>query len=116
MKNSNDNSPNGGNVQHTLEEGVEKATKAAHSTIDSFSEAARPAIAHMASSAHSAADRARATANHAAEALGEKGDKLNESSKKIIAQTEGYVREHPVASLGIAVAAGYILNRLFSSR
>jgi len=27
-----------------------------------------------------------------------------------------YVRENPVASLGMAVAAGYVLSRLFSSR
>ena len=105
-----------GNIQHSLEGGVDKATAAAHHTIDSVSEAARPALDHIVSSAHVAVDRVGVTASHAATALGDKGDQLNSSGKQMIERAEVYVREHPVASLGLAVATGYLLSRLFSSR
>jgi ElaB/YqjD/DUF883 family membrane-anchored ribosome-binding protein len=45
-----------------------------------------------------------------------KGDQLMNAQSKIIAGTRDYVQEHPAAALGIAVAAGYVLSRLLSSR
>lgn len=107
---------NGGNFQHSLEKGVDTATTVAHHTIDSVSEAARPALDHLASNAHGAVDRAGHTASHVAGILGEQGDQLNDKGKRMVERAEVYVRQNPVASLGIAVAAGYILSRLFSSR
>jgi ElaB/YqjD/DUF883 family membrane-anchored ribosome-binding protein len=107
---------NGGNIQHTLEHGVETATAAAHDSIDSVSHAARPALDHLVAGAHGAVDRAGVAATHAAGTLGVKGDQLNDSSQRIIERAGSYVRENPVVSLGIAVAAGYFLSRLLSSR
>ncbi len=109
-------SANGGNFQNTLERGVDAATVAAHDTIDSVSDAARPALDQIVSGAHVAVDRAGVAAAHAAEALGVKGDQLNVSGKRIVDHAGVYVREHPVASLGMAVAAGYFLSWLLSSR
>lgn len=105
-----------GTLQHSLERGVDKATAAAHESIDSVSEAARPALDHMTSSAHTAVDRAGIAAGHAAGTVGGKGDRMNATSQKLIEQAGGFVRENPVASLGIAVAAGYFLSRVFSAR
>ncbi len=116
MKNKETVSANGGNFQHTLEHGVDKATVAAHDTIDSVSDAARPALDHLVSSAHGAVDRAGVAATHAAGTVGVKGDQLNASGKRVAERAGGYVREHPMASLGMAVAAGYLLSRLLSSR
>jgi len=107
---------NGGNIQHTLERTVDKATSAAHETIDTVAGAARPALDHLASNAHGTVDRVGVGAAHAAEALGVRGDQLNDSGKKLVERAGEYVRENPVASLGIAVAAGYVLSRLLSSR
>jgi ElaB/YqjD/DUF883 family membrane-anchored ribosome-binding protein len=105
-----------GTLQHTLERGVDKATAVAHESIDSASEAARPALDHMASSAHTAVDRAGIAASHAAGTVGGKGDRMNATGQKLIEQAGGFVRENPVASLSIAVAAGYFLSRIFSTR
>ncbi len=116
MKNKEAVTGNGGNFQHTLEHGVDKATVAAHDTIDSVSDAARPALDHLVSSAHGAVDRAGVAAAHAAGTVGVKGDQLNAGGKRMVERAGGYVREHPVASLGMAVAAGYFLSRLLSSR
>lgn len=109
-------STNGGNLQGTLERSVDAATVAAHRTIDSASEMARPALDHMVSGAHGAVDRAGVAATHAAGTLGVKGEQLNVSTQKAVDQAQSYVREHPVASLGIAVATGYFLSWLLSSR
>lgn len=116
MKRKDKTPTNGGNFQHTLEHGVERATVAAHDTIDSMSDAAQPAIDHMRSGAHKAVDSAGVAATHAAGAVGGTGDQLQDTGKRIAERTGGYVREHPVASLGIAVAAGYLLSRLLTSR
>jgi ElaB/YqjD/DUF883 family membrane-anchored ribosome-binding protein len=107
---------NGGNIQHSLEHGADKATVAAHHAIDSAADATRPALDHAVANAHKTVDRVGDAASHAAEALGVKGDQLNEGSKRVIERAGVYVRENPVTSLGIAVAAGYVLSRLLSSR
>jgi hypothetical protein len=116
MKTTPTLSTNGGNFQHSLEKGVDTATVAAHHTIDSASGAARPALDHLVTGAHGAVDSAGAAATRAAETIGATGDRLNDSGQRIVERASGYVREHPVASLGMAVATGYLLSRLLSSR
>jgi ElaB/YqjD/DUF883 family membrane-anchored ribosome-binding protein len=116
MKSKASQAPSGGNFQTTLERGVDAATDAAHDTIDSVSDAARPALDQIVSGAHGAVDRAGDAAAHAAGTLGAKGDQLNNSGKRMVNRAENYLHEHPVASLGMAVAAGYLLSRLLSSR
>jgi len=110
------NTAHDGTLQHTLERGVEKATTVAHESIDSASRAARPALDQMTSSAHTAVDRAGTAASHAAGTVGNKGDRLNASGQKLMEKAGDFVQENPVASLGLAVAAGYFLSRVFSSR
>jgi ElaB/YqjD/DUF883 family membrane-anchored ribosome-binding protein len=106
---------NGGIYRTALESGVETATASAHHGIDSLADAARPALDNVASGAHGAVDRVGSAAVHAAGSLGEKGDQLNVSGKKIAERAGFYIREHPLASLGIAMASGYVLSRLLSS-
>ena len=102
--------------QENLEHGIDKATVAAHETICSMSDAAHPALDQLASSAHVAVDRAGVAATHAAGAVGAKGDQINASGKRAVEQAEAFVHENPMASLGMAVAFGYVLSRLLSSR
>jgi len=116
MSHKTSNTANGGTLQESLERGVDKATAAAHESVDSVSEAAHPAIDHMTTSAHTAVKRAGVVAGHAAETVGGKGDQLNAKGQKLFEQAGGYVRENPIASLGIAVAAGYFLSRILSAR
>jgi ElaB/YqjD/DUF883 family membrane-anchored ribosome-binding protein len=116
MKNQEAVAAHDGKFQHTLEHGVDKATMAAHDTIDSMSDAARPALDRLVSSAHGAVDRADVAATRAAGSLGGKGDQLNAGGQRMVERAGGYVREHPVASLGMAAVAGYFLSRLLASR
>jgi ElaB/YqjD/DUF883 family membrane-anchored ribosome-binding protein len=67
-------------------------------------------------SAHEAVDKISVATSQAAEALGEKGQQLKNSEKQLVEDCRGYVRDNPLSSLGIAVAAGFLLSRLLSAR
>lgn len=67
-------------------------------------------------SAHEAVDKIANATNQAAEAIGEKGAQLKNTEQQLIDNCRCYVRDNPVTSLGIAVAAGFMLSRLLSGR
>jgi ElaB/YqjD/DUF883 family membrane-anchored ribosome-binding protein len=81
-----------------------------------MSDVAHPAVDHLAQNAHVAVDRAAGAATQAAKTLGAKGDQINASSKRAVEKAGAFVNENPLASLGMAVAFGYLLSRLVSSR
>ena len=63
-----------------------------------------------------AVDRVAQTATAYAERFGEKAEEWLEMKDNWVEGAREYVREHPVAALGIAAAAGYILSMLMRSR
>lgn len=73
-------------------------------------------IDRASSTAHEAIDRATQTASQYAERFGEKAEEWLELKDNWVEGAREYVREHPVAALGIAVAAGYVLSMLMRSR
>jgi ElaB/YqjD/DUF883 family membrane-anchored ribosome-binding protein len=103
-------------TRDTLARDIDHTTISAHETITAVSDAARPAVDRIASNAHSAVDRVAGVATRAAGTLGVKGQQLIVAEKKLVKGASEYLREHPVASLGVAIATGYVLSRLFSSR
>jgi len=105
--------PNDG-TRH-LDRAVDQASTGAHDAIDKASDAARPAVDRIASGAHQAVDKFASVAGQAADSLGVKGEQLMKFQAQAVEQVRGYVRENPVASLGIAIAAGYLLSRLLRS-
>lgn len=100
----------------TVARTVDKASAGAHDAIDKVSDAARPMVDRLASGAHQAVDKIASAAGQAAETLGVKGEQLKNAQAQALEQARGYVREHPVTSIGIAVAAGFLLSRLLSLR
>ncbi|MEC4748931.1 DUF883 domain-containing protein [Methylomicrobium sp. Wu6] len=67
-------------------------------------------------SAHEAVDKIASATNQACEALGDKGKQLQNAEKQVVENCRGYIRDNPITSLGIAVAAGFLLSRLLSGR
>ncbi len=67
-------------------------------------------------SAHEAVDKIASATNQAAEALEEKGNQLKNAEQQLMDNCRGYVRDNPITSLGLAVAAGFLLSRLLSGR
>lgn len=96
--------------------GVERLAASAKSGIHSAADAAHPAIDRIASGAHRAVNSADEAANKATEALAKAGDKAGEKGEELYAAGTGYMREHPMFTIGVAMAAGYFLSRLLATR
>jgi ElaB/YqjD/DUF883 family membrane-anchored ribosome-binding protein len=77
-----------------------------------LSERAQANIDRLKSSAHDTVERAAAAASTAADRLGARSGEWLEAKDEWVEHTRGYVREHPFAALGVALAAGYLLSRL----
>jgi len=86
---------------------AEKARRAETTAHDTVDRAAR--------GAHQTVDRLAEKAANAAAQMGEKGEYFNEQKDRVMSQTRTYVQTHPVAAIGIAVAAGFLLSRLLTS-
>jgi ElaB/YqjD/DUF883 family membrane-anchored ribosome-binding protein len=71
-------------------------------------------IDRLTSTAHQTVDRVASAAASAANRLTARSDDLLASRDEWMEVTRGYVREHPIAALGCALAAGYLLSRLLS--
>jgi ElaB/YqjD/DUF883 family membrane-anchored ribosome-binding protein len=61
---------------------------------------------------HKQIERASDGAHRVVDQLGERADELMEMRDDWLDATRSYVRDHPVAALGIALAAGYVLSAL----
>ncbi|MGD7033584.1 DUF883 family protein [Methylotuvimicrobium buryatense] len=67
-------------------------------------------------SAHAAYDNIADATSQVAETLGEKGEQLKKTEQQLMKNCRGYVRDNPITSLSIAVAAGFLLSRVVSAR
>jgi ElaB/YqjD/DUF883 family membrane-anchored ribosome-binding protein len=73
-------------------------------------------IDKAANSANEAVDKATRATNQTTEALGKKDEQLKNAEQQIMEDCRVYVRDNPITSLGIAVAAGFLLSRVLSGR
>lgn len=103
-------------VATALENAMDQTTTGVHAAIDRASEAARPTVDKITLGAHQVVDQLASSATHAAEALEVKGDQLREAQSQLTERCRIQIREHPVATLGLAVAAGFLLNWWMSKR
>jgi ElaB/YqjD/DUF883 family membrane-anchored ribosome-binding protein len=62
--------------------------------------------------ASDALGRARATARPAGDWLSEQVDRVNATQEKALADVRRYVRDQPFKAIGIAVAVGWLYDRL----
>lgn len=75
-------------------------------------EQAQSGISRMSDSAHQAVDRVSAAAHQTADRLTARGQEWMSSGNEWMESTRIYVREHPMAAVGMAIAAGYLLSRI----
>jgi len=73
-------------------------------------------VDRVSESAHQYVDRAASVASNAADRVAEKADEWLEMKDDWVEGARDYVREHPIAALGIAAAAGYLLSILMRSK
>jgi ElaB/YqjD/DUF883 family membrane-anchored ribosome-binding protein len=66
--------------------------------------------------ADEAGDRISKASGRAGQYLGEKGEQFMDAEQRAMKETCNYVSEHPVTSIAMAAAAGFILSRMLSAR
>lgn len=98
---------------------LQKAASGAHYAVERAAGAAEeglrkaiPAIERAAEYAHRTVDKAAIGATPAAEWLDDQATAINATKNKIVSGTRAYVTANPLASLGIAIAAGFLVSRM----
>jgi ElaB/YqjD/DUF883 family membrane-anchored ribosome-binding protein len=76
----------------------------------------RPALERIASGAHQAVDKIAQAANQAVGTLDEQGRKIKDTQVQLAEGLRGYVKDHPGASVGMAVATGFLIRHLLTLR
>lgn len=103
-------------VSTAIGNAMDQTTTGVHAAIDRASEAARPTVDKITTGAHQVVDQLASSASHAAETLEVKGEQLRAAQSELTERCRIQMREHPVATIGIAVAAGFLLNWWMSKR
>lgn len=62
--------------------------------------------------AHEAGDKI----GQAAEAIGDKADHLKKTEQRLMKDCCNYISAKPLTAMGIAIASGFLLSRVLSSR
>ncbi len=95
---------------------VDQVSSGAHKAVDRAVNAAMPAVESMASGAHQVIDKVAGAAQSAAAGIEHKGEQLHDVQLRFTESCRRYVNEQPVATLGMAVAAGFALSWLLRRR
>ncbi|WP_446811363.1 DUF883 family protein [Methylomonas sp. 2BW1-5-20] len=66
--------------------------------------------------AHETYDKVAKAASNTAESLGEKGEDLLAAERQMMKTSRHYVSKHPMTSVGIAAAVGFLLSRILTGR
>lgn len=104
------------NSNGTYARKAEEIANGLHGAINSAANAASPVIDNLTASAHQAADKMAGSASRAAEVLEQKSRQLKDSQARLTESCRTHMREKPLTSLGIAVAAGVLLALIFKNR
>ena len=105
-------------VNSTADATLSKAAAGVHGAVDKMAGAAddavrnvKPAIDRVAHSAHQAVNKVADVAGPTAGWLSQRGDRLQATRRQVAADTGQYVSAHPWKSLGLALAAGFLISR-----
>ncbi|HYD78827.1 MAG TPA: hypothetical protein VEC06_03385 [Paucimonas sp.] len=98
------------------DQGVAGASGAARETEDRTAGSVRPTVDRLAGSAHQAVDKVTSFASSAAETWGQRRAQLNTVGAELVENARTYVRANPIAAVGIAAVAGFVLSRVLRSR
>ncbi len=66
--------------------------------------------------AHETVDKIASATSQAVDAFDEREGQLINAEQQLVKNCRSYVRDNPIKSVGISVAAGFLLSRLLSGR
>lgn len=115
VPNTSGNSSNKDGVLSKTTAGVHAAVNSAAEAADGAARKAKPAIDQVVAMAHQVVDKAAASAAPAADWLGEQGESLDATQKKLVTDTSAYIAANPLMSVGLAVLAGFLISRIIRS-
>ena len=75
-----------------------------------------PAVDKVATGVHDAVDMVAGAAKSAAKAVDKKGERMMAVQRRYVDGCREYVRDNPFASLGVALAAGFLISKLLRLR
>jgi ElaB/YqjD/DUF883 family membrane-anchored ribosome-binding protein len=103
-------------MQSTTMQGSTPGAGSTTQAAEAITTRASEKLSDLGSAAQDTYDRVRSAASQAANRLSERSDELWELQQRASDTARTYMREHPLATIGIAVAVGLILSRLLSRR
>jgi ElaB protein len=99
-----------------LADKVPAATEKVHSTVEKLAEKVPAATDRLVTKAHDTVDLVQNKAGEVTERLGQKAADLNVAYQRLAETGRGYVRTSPGISVLVALAAGFAVSKLLSSR
>ena len=97
------NSTPGSETVPSTEDTLNRAVQGAHTLVDQLAQTAGPAVERLLSGVDSAS-----------QALQSGAEDFSELQERWMESCRGCVREHPLASIGVAIVAGMLLNRMMT--
>lgn len=102
--------------KNDMNDTVENTSDSIHNAIDQTSDAIHPTVDHMVSGAHKVVDKLAEAAGQAADTLEINSGKLKEAQSRLNDCCRAQIRDKPLVTLGIAVAAGFLVGWLLRQR
>jgi ElaB/YqjD/DUF883 family membrane-anchored ribosome-binding protein len=91
---------------------IAEAASHAHSTAERLTSRAHSVTDRVSSRAHETVDQVATAAHRTADRLATNSEQWVAAKDELAESVRRYVREHPFAALGTAVAVGFVLSRL----
>ena len=107
-----DQMPKGDGTLHKAATGAHYAVERVAGAADEAVRKAIPAIDRAAEYAHRTVDKAVTGATPAAEWIDDQATAFNAAQNKLVDNTRAYVTANPLVSLGMAIAAGFLVSRI----
>jgi ElaB/YqjD/DUF883 family membrane-anchored ribosome-binding protein len=85
-------------------------------TVEKLTEQASAGLGRLSETAQQTMGRVTEAASQAASRLGERSRELYDMQDEYVETARSYVRQHPIAAIGIAIAVGLVISRLTSRR
>jgi ElaB/YqjD/DUF883 family membrane-anchored ribosome-binding protein len=114
--NTQSNTPSNSRLSNNTEGTLNKASSSVYNSMNSIADEAsrsvKPTIDQGAAMAHQAVDKAAGAAAQASGWLAQHSESLNATQKKLLEDSCSYVSANPIKSIGLALAAGFLLSRI----
>lgn len=96
-----DSFPKSGDMAHKAEKAADRMADKAHETVERLAGKVQPTM-----------DTLSEKASHAVDMVTQRADQIRNTSETALETTRSYVRENPIAAIGIAAIAGLLLGRM----